>query len=147
MPFLIRWPGVVKPGSQPAELIQNIDYAPTFLEMAGLPVPDEIQGESLLPIFTGKANGSRKSIYYSYYEFGEHAVPPHFGVRTQPHKLIHFPLTDEWNLFDLATDPGEMRSVHEDPGYRKLRKSLTAEYDRLRTFYQAPPTAQPAAPE
>ncbi len=147
MPFLIRWPGVVKPGSQPGELIQNIDYAPTFLEMAGLPIPDEIQGESLLPIFTGKAKDWRKSIYYSYYEFGEHAVPPHFGVRTQTHKLIHFPLTDEWNLFDLASDPGEMRSMHEDPGYRKLRKSLTAEYDRLRTFYQVPPTAQPARPE
>ena len=147
MPFLIRWPGVIKPGTHAGELIQNIDYAPTFLEMAGLPVPDEIQGESLLPIFTGNAKGWRKSIYYSYYEFGEHAVPPHFGVRTQTHKLIHFPLTNEWDLFDLVTDPSEMRSVYEDPKYRKLRTSLTAEYDRLRTFYQAPPPAKPTNSE
>ncbi len=147
MPFLIRWPGVIKPGTKPNELIQNIDYAPTFLEMAGLPVPDEIQGESLLPVFTGKATDWRTSIYYSYYEFGEHAVPPHFGVRTQTHKLIHFPLTNEWNLFDLVTDPSEMRSVYEDPKYRKLRTSLTAEYDRLRTFYQAPSPAKPTNSE
>lgn len=141
MPFLIRWPGVVKPGSKPEELIQNIDYAPTFLEAAGLAVPEQIQGRSLLPILAGKPGNWRQSIYYAYYELGEHAVPQHFGVRTHTHKLIYFPGTDEWNLFDLVRDPQEMRSVHDDPDYRQVRSDLTAEFTRLRKQYDAPPIA------
>ena len=91
MPFLIRWPGVVAPGSKPEELIQNIDYAPTFLEMAGLEIPAEVQGRSLMPLLKGSAEPWRTSLYYAYYELGEHAVPQHFGVRTSRHKLIYFP--------------------------------------------------------
>ncbi len=139
MPFLIRWPGVVKPGSKPKELIQNIDYAPTFLEVAGLDAPEEIQGRSLVPLLKGEAKDWRESLYYAYYELGEHAVPQHFGVRTQTHKLIYFPLSDEWNLFDLVRDPAEMKSVHDDPGYQNTRESLVAEFRRLRERYDAPP--------
>ncbi len=142
MPFLIRWPGVVKPGSKPTELIQNIDYAPTFLEMAGLDAPNEIQGESILPILNGRATKWRQSLYYAYYEFGEHAVPQHFGVRTQKHKLIYFPRSNEWNLFDLEADPREMKSVHDEPRYQLIRDSLTAEYTRLRKLYDAPPVGR-----
>jgi arylsulfatase A-like enzyme len=138
MPFLIRWPGVVKEGSKPKQLIQNIDYAPTFLEVAKLEVPQEIQGMSLVPLFRDESTNWRKSLLYTYYEFGEHAVPPHFGVRTQTHKLIHFPQSKEWNLFDLEKDPQEMKSVHADPAYRHLRDELTTEYQRLRTFYELP---------
>ncbi len=140
MPFLIRWPGVVKPGSRPAELIQNIDYAPTFLQAAGLEVPAEVQGRSLLPVFKGEAGNWRTSLYYAYYEFGEHAVPRHFGVRTRTHKLMFFPRTQEWNLFDLGRDPGEMKSVYDDLSYRQVRDTLVAEYHRLRKQYDAPPT-------
>jgi len=140
MPFLIRWPGVVKPGSRPTELIQNIDYAPTFLEAAGLEVPAEIQGRSLLPVLRGDARSWRTSLYYAYYEFGEHAVPRHFGVRTRTHKLMFFPRTREWNLFDLGRDPGEMKSVYDDLSYRQVRDTLVAEYHRLRKQYDAPPT-------
>lgn len=143
MPFLIRWPGVVKAGSRPDQLIQNIDYAPTFLEMAGLDAPAEVQGESIVPIMKGNAKNWRQSIYYSYYEFGEHAVPQHFGVRTHTHKLMYFPRTDEWNLFDLVRDPSEMKSVYSDPDYQKSRESLTAEYHRLRKVYDAPAHQQP----
>ena len=139
MPFLIRWPGVVRPDSRPEALIQNIDYAPTFLAAAGLESPPEVQGRSLLPVLTGDTKDWRKSLYYAYYEFGEHAVPQHFGVRTRTHKLIYFPRTDEWNLFDLERDPHEMRSVHDDPAYRQIRSTLTAEYQRLRKYYDAPP--------
>jgi arylsulfatase A-like enzyme len=139
MPFLIRWPGVVRPGSRPAQLIQNIDYAPTFLELAGLPIPAEVQGRSLLPLLRGGDADWRRSLYYAYYELGEHAVPRHFGVRTERHKLIHFPDSDEWNLFDLKTDPGEMASRHGDPAYRGVLEQLTGEYHRLRKFYDAPP--------
>lgn len=139
MPFLIRWPGVIKAGSKTKELIQNIDYAPTFLEMAKLDVPLEVQGRSLVPLLRGTAKGWRKSLYYTYYELGEHAVPQHFGVRTQTHKLIYFPQTDEWNMFDLERDPLEMKSVYDDPAYQPLRKTLAEEFARLRKQYDAPP--------
>ena len=139
MPFLIRWPGAIKPGTRASQLIQNIDYAPTFLAAAGLKVPAEIQGRSLLPIFKGDVKNWRKSLYYAYYEFGEHAVPRHFGVRTHTHKLMYFPRTKEWNLFDLQRDPNEMKSVYGDPSYRKIQQSLIAEYQRLRKQYDAPP--------
>ena len=138
MPFLVRWPGVVKPGSRPEQLIQNIDYAPTFLELAGLDTPDEVQGESLVPIFRNSAADWRKSLYYAYYELGEHAVPQHFGVRTQRHKLIYFPKSTEWNLFDLEVDPQEMVSVHNVSSYADVRGELTAEFERLRNEFDAP---------
>ena len=139
MPFLIRWPGVVKAGSKPRDLIQNIDYAPTFLEMAGLAVESEIQGRSLMPLLKEEANDWRQSLYYTYYEIGEHAVPQHFGVRSTTHKLIYFPQSDEWNLFDLQRDPGEMRSVYDDPEYLAIREKLVDEFKRLRELYGAPP--------
>lgn len=138
MPFLIRWPGVIEPDSRPEQLIQNIDYAPTFLDMAGLETPAEVQGRSLVPLMRGTQNEWRQSLYYAYYEVGEHAVPQHFGVRTQTHKLIYFPDSDEWNLFDLTRDPGEMRSVHELAEYQQLRQELTDEFYRLREQYAAP---------
>lgn len=139
MPFLIRWPGVIEPGSRPTELIQNIDYAPTFLEMAELKIPEEVQGRSLVPLMKGDAEDWRKSLYYAYYELGEHAVPQHFGVRTETHKLIYFPRTREWNLFDLTNDPSEMNSLHDDPAYAEVKTSLTEEFERLRDVYDAPP--------
>ncbi|TWU00930.1 sulfatase family protein [Stieleria varia] len=147
MPFLIRWPGVIPAGDKPEQLIQNIDYAPTFLEIAGLPTPDEVQGRSLVPLLRKSADGApvdwRKSLYYAYYELGEHAVPQHFGVRTQTHKLIHFPQSNEWNLFDLQSDPGEMKSVHADPNYQSVRQELVAEFERLRQEFDAPPFPAP----
>ncbi len=139
MPFLARWPGVIQPASRPSQLIQNIDYAPTFLEVAGLPGPEDIQGRSLVPLMEGKQVDWRESLYYAYYELGEHAVPQHFGVRTMQHKLIHFPVSNEWNLFDLEADPLEMKSVHDDSRYAALLDSMKEEFYRLRTHYDAPP--------
>lgn len=138
MPFVIRWPGVVKPGVRSQELIQNIDYAPTFLEAAGVKSPVEVQGRSLVPLLKGSTKEWNQSIYYAYYEVGEHNVPQHFGVRTQTHKLIYFPDTDEWNLFDLVSDPEEMRSIHDAPNQRQVLESLIIEYERLRELYDAP---------
>ncbi len=138
MPFLIRWPEVVKPGSRPKEMIQNIDYAPTFLEVAGLETPKEVQGNSIVPLLKGNAKGWRKSLYYAYYELGEHNVPQHFGVRTDTHKLFYIPSTQEWQMFDLVKDPEEMVNVYERAEYASLRVSLTNEYDRLREKYEAP---------
>ncbi len=138
MPFVVRWPGVIAPDSKPEQLIQNIDYAPTFLDAAGLKTPAEVQGRSLLPLFKGQTKDWRKSLYYSYYEYGEHRVPQHFGVRTAYHKLIYFPKGDEWNLFDLQKDPNEMRSVHADSAYATKRAELTQEFHRLREQFNAP---------
>ncbi|MEC9094289.1 MAG: sulfatase/phosphatase domain-containing protein, partial [Planctomycetota bacterium] len=138
MPFVARWPGTIKPGLRPKQLIQNIDYAPTFLEVAGQEIPGEIQGTSLVPLMKENNAPWRNSLYYAYYEFGEHRVPQHFGVRTQQHKLIYFPKSNEWNLFDLAKDPREMKSVHNDPQYQATRKALLNEFHRLRQVYDAP---------
>ncbi|MCA9196495.1 MAG: sulfatase [Planctomycetales bacterium] len=139
MPLIVRWPGHGEPGSRPTQLVQNIDYAPTFMEAAGLEIPLEVQGESLLPLIQGESPEWRKSLYYAYYELGEHAVPQHFGVRTDRYKLIHFPLTNEWNLFDLQTDPQELTSVHGQLAYQAVRKEMEEEFHRLRKAYEAPP--------
>ncbi len=138
MPFLIKWPGVVKPGSKPEAMIQNIDYAPTFLEMAGMKAPKEVQGRSFVPILKGEKEKIREAVYYAYYELGEHRVPQHFGVRTKTHKLIHFPWTKEWNMFDLEKDPGEMVNIYDKPEAAEMQKHLHAEYDRLRKEFDAP---------
>jgi arylsulfatase A-like enzyme len=144
MPFIIRWPGQVQAGSRPLQLIQNIDYAPTFLDMAGLPIPEDIQGESIVPVLKGNTGDWRNAIYYAYYEVGEHNVPQHFGVRTPTHKLFYMPATDEWQMFDLVNDPQEMVNLAEDPDYREVRNSLEKEYHRLRDLYEAPSYAEHA---
>ena len=138
MPFVIRWPGVVQPGVKPTALIQNIDYAPTFLDMAGMETPDEVQGTSIMPVLKDSDQQIRDSVYYAYYELGEHAVPQHFGVRTHTHKLFYLPWTDEWQLFDLVKDPAEMRNVYSDEAYAEVRKQLHETYDQLRSMYDAP---------
>ncbi|TWT51124.1 Arylsulfatase [Rubripirellula amarantea] len=140
MPLMVRWPGVVKPGIQPQALVQNIDYAPTFLDVAGVAIPDEVQGRSLLPILSDaghRPSDWRESLYYHYYESGgEHNVPEHDGVRTDRYKLIHFIETDEWNLFDLEADPHEMNNLYDHPESKDLREQLTRELQRLRDQYQ-----------
>ena len=138
MPFVIRWPGKIKPGSRPAALIQNIDYASTFLQIAGVPIPDELQGESLMPIFEDEEQEVRDSLYYAYYELGEHAVPQHFGVRTKTHKLFYLPATNEWQMFDLESDPAEMVNVYGQQKYAELQVQLKVEYHRLRQKFDAP---------
>lgn len=141
MPLLLRWPGIAPAGTRISSLTQNIDFAPTFLEAGGVEVPREIQGRSLLPLIE-KGDGApwRESIYYHYYEKGEHNVPPHEGVRTGRYKLIHFTDLKAWELFDLQKDPSEMRSVYDDPDYAKVVEQLKKELWRLRRLYQVPGT-------
>jgi N-acetylglucosamine-6-sulfatase len=141
MPFLIRWPGVVKPGTRSHAMIQNIDYAPTFLEAAGVEIPHEIQGRSLIPVFKndGKAPADwRKAIYYFYSGEDVHDVAAHNGVRTDRHKLFYLPETNEWQLFDLEKDPQEMKSVHDDPAYATVLNELKKLRSDLRAHYQVP---------
>jgi N-acetylglucosamine-6-sulfatase len=142
MPFLIRWPGVVKPGIRPTALIQNIDYAPTFLEAAGIKeIPADIQGRSLLPILKNEGNAPadwREAVYYFYTGEGTHQVPAHDGVRTDRYKLFYLPRTDDWQLFDLKEDPREMRSVHKDPAYAEVFADMKNRYREIRTKYEIP---------
>ena len=140
MPFLIRWPGKIKPGSRNKQLIQNIDYAPTFLEAAGVTVPKEIQGKSLLPLFTNvKEKQWRKNLYYHYYEhMTEHQVPRHEGVRGERYKLIHFYTDKEYNLFDLKTDPTEMTDLAKDPKYAQVLAKMKMKLAKARKLYDLP---------
>ena len=140
MPFLIKWPGVTKAGERTRGLAQNIDFAPTFLNAAGVSVPADMQGRSLKPLLTGKTPAAwRKSIYYHYYERGEHHVPAHEGVRTDRYKLIRFYDTDEWELFDLKKDPQEMVSVYSDADYAPVVRMMKAELASLKAEYKVPP--------
>jgi N-acetylglucosamine-6-sulfatase len=143
MPFLIRWPGTVKPGSKPEAMIQNIDYAPTLLEAAGLPVPAAMQGKSFLPVLQGKKDETNEAIYYAYYGENTHSVAQHDGVRTSTHKLMYFPATKEWQLFDLVKDPQEMKSVHADPEYASTLDFMKKEYAKRRAQYEVNDAAVP----
>jgi arylsulfatase A-like enzyme len=139
MPFLIRWPGVVQPGTRVDAMIQNIDHAPTFLEVAGVKVPDDIQGRSLVPILKNKGQAPddwREAIFYYYSGEGTHRVAAHNGVRTDRYKLFYLPGTDEWQMFDLKEDPLEMVSVHEHPEYAGVREKMERIYHELRTKYE-----------
>ena len=142
-PLLVRWPGVVKPGSvNPTDIVSNLDFAETFLEAAGVSVPSEMQGRSLLPLLKGQTPAVwRKSFYYHYYEYpGPHAVRRHYGVVTERYKLVYFyePDMNYWELFDLKTDPQELRSVHGQKEYADIQKQLEVELGRLRTDLKVP---------
>jgi len=137
-PLLARWPGVIKAGSTNADLVQNLDYAQTFLDIAGAPNPADMQGASIKPLMAGKTPANwRKSLYYHYYEFpAVHSVRRHEGVATKTHKLIHFYDLDEWELYDLAKDPDEMKSQYANPAYASLVADLKKELIRLKKLYK-----------
>ncbi|HEX9794852.1 MAG TPA: sulfatase [Planctomycetota bacterium] len=125
-PLIVRWPGVVAAGSTNAELVQNLDLGPTFLQAAGLPTPPTMQGRSLVSLLRGSTPDDwRDAVYYHYYEYPDpHKVLPHFGVRTDRYKLIRYYTRDLWELFDLELDPQEMHSVHDDPAYAAVRAGM-----------------------
>ncbi len=134
VPLLVRYPGKIVAGSVSKDLVINADFAPTFLDYAGVPAPVDIQGRSLRPTLEGKTPADwRKSAYYHYYEFPQpHHVHPHYGVRTDRYKLINYYTLKEWELFDLQKDPHELKSVYDDPAYAGVREDMTRELTRLR---------------
>ena len=135
MPLIVRWPGVVKPRTHFTPLVQNIDYASTFVELAGGKSPEGLHGRSLVPILRGQTPANwRTSLYYHYYDSG-HGVPKHYGVRTDRYTLAHFYQTDEWELYDLKKDPQQMRSVYGEPAYAKTVTGLKSELARLRAEF------------
>ena len=141
MPLLIRWPGVVKKGSRFRPMVQNIDYAPTLVEIAGASAPATVHGRSMVPVLRGRTPADwRKSVYYHYYEFPQdHRVQAHVGVRTDRYKLIYYYPIGAWELFDLEKDPQEIASVYGTPKYAKVEAELKIELDRLRAQYGETP--------
>ncbi len=135
-PFLVRWPGTVKAGTVNGDIVSPLDFAATFLDVAGQKAPDDMDGKSLVPILQGRTPDDwRKSHYYHYYEYpGWHLVRRHYGVVDGRYKLIHFyeDDVDEWELIDLVADPLEQINFYNDPTYAEVKKDLHAEVKRLR---------------
>ena len=139
MPFIVMWPGVTEPGSRNTHMIQNLDYAETFLEMAGAPVPSDMQGASLVPLLRGESPANwRRSIYYHYYEYPSvHMIPRHYGIRTERHKLMHFyQFGDEWELYDLQEDPDELVNLFGRPGQGRITAILQRQLHALQKHYR-----------
>ncbi|WP_316789898.1 sulfatase [Pedobacter frigoris] len=136
-PMVMRYPGVIKPGTKSNDMVMNLDLAPTILEAAGLTVPADFQGESILPLFKDKNAKKRDAMFYHYYENGEHSVSPHFGVSTKKYKLIRFyKRVEGWELYDLHKDPSEMNNIFGKKGYEKITDELKAKLNSLIAQYQ-----------
>ena len=138
MPFIVKWPGVTKPGSKTTKMVQNLDYAETFLDIAGATIPDDMQGLSLVPLLKGEnPKDWRRSIYYHYYEYPSvHMVPRHNGIRTNRYKLMHFYQFDEWEFYDLKSDPDEYNNLYNNPEYQSLVKRMKNQLNQLEKKYE-----------
>ena len=142
MPLIMRAPGRVEPGTRAGALVQNIDLAPTFLELAGVAAPEDLQGRSLTPLFDGEAPADwRTSVYYQYFDHMLHRVGRHAGVRSDRYKLIHFYTDDVREFYDLEADPHEVDNVYGNPDYRDEIDMMKAEYERLKVQYGVPEEA------
>ena len=137
MPFIIKWPNVITPGSRQQKMIQNIDYAETFLDIAQAAIPDDMQGRSLLPLLKGESvNDWRDSIYYHYYEYPSvHMVPKHNGIRTERYKLMHFYEFGEWEFYDLENDPEELNNLYGKSEFAELIETHKAKLASLQEYY------------
>ena len=138
-PLLVRWPGVIKPGRLNDDIVSPIDFAETFLDIAGVEVPADMQGRSLLPILKGKTPADwRKTFYYHYYEYPSvHMIPRHYGIRTQRHKLMHFyQFGEEWELYDLKKDPDELQNLYGKEEQAKVTTRLKKQLKALQKHYQ-----------
>jgi arylsulfatase A-like enzyme len=138
-PLLIKWPGTTKPGSINKDIVSNLDFAETILDMAGVKVPSDMQGMSMVPVLKGKTPSTwRKEHYYHYYEYpAVHSVKRHYGISTDRYKLIHFYYDiDEWELYDLKSDPQEMKNVYNDPAYASVREDLHKRLKKIMEKYK-----------
>jgi arylsulfatase A-like enzyme len=157
MPFIVRWPGVAKAGLVQEHMAINPDFAPTFLQIAGLAVPADMQGRGLVPLLKDQPPSNwRASYYYRYYhDPGDHNTRAHYGVRTTTHKLIYFWKKDQWEMFDLVHDPDELHNLYNEPSQQEQVAALKAELYRLKKevkdddqyAYQQPPPGVDGQPE
>ncbi|MGQ8336238.1 sulfatase family protein [Sunxiuqinia sp. A32] len=136
-PLLVKYPNEIKPGTVIDGLVQNIDFAPTFLDYAGVQIPSNIQGESFRKLVSGESTEWRDAVYYTYFEYPAiHSVKRHYGVRTDRYKLIHFYYDiDEWELYDLEKDPHELKSIYDDPAYADVKSMMHKRLDEMREKY------------
>jgi arylsulfatase A-like enzyme len=137
-PLIIKWPGVTEPGSQTDQMVQNLDFAQTLLDMANIPDPGDMQGESLRPLLSGNEDSwERDAVYYHYYEYPSiHMVKRHYGIVNRDYKLIHFYYDiDEWELYDRKKDPQEMNNVFDDPAYAKVVDKMKKDLEEIRMKY------------
>jgi arylsulfatase A-like enzyme len=140
-PLLVRWPSVAKAGTvNDTDIVSNLDFAQTFLDLAGAEIPSDMQGRSLVPIFKNETPQDwREYHYYHYYEHGGHGVPLHFGVTNGRFKLIRYPDEENntWELFDLKNDPMEMENIYGQAN-PEIQQNLLAQLNRLRAGYDLP---------
>ena len=141
----MRWPEKVKAGSVNTDLVQNIDFAETFLDIAGAPVPEDMQGKSIVPLLKGETPDDwRETLYYHYYEYpGAHSVRRHEGIAGDRYKLIRFygldvPNGEEWEFFDLKNDPAEMNNIYNDSKNEELIQKMKTELEALKIHYKVP---------
>ncbi len=136
-PLLMSWKGKIPEGSSNNDLVSNLDFAQTFLEIADAEAPDRMQGRSLVPLMMGQTPENwREHLYYHYYEFpGVHSVRKHEGVTDGRYKLIHFYELDEWEMYDLEEDPMEMNNIYGQPDHENLQNTLTDRLKRIKTQY------------
>ncbi len=144
-PLMVRWPGVTKPGSSSKKMVSNLDFAETFLEIAGVDVPSDMQGQSLMPFLKGETPDDWRDVfYYHYYELGTHNVAAHYGVVTDQHKLVRYykrmegkprrPVpVEQWDLMDNQADPLEMHSYIDQPAYAEIQQGLKARLEQIRS--------------
>jgi arylsulfatase A-like enzyme len=134
MPFVVRWPAAIRAGTMLDQVVLNVDFAPLFLDAAGVRAPADVQGRSFLPLLRGRRVPDwRTAMYYRYYhDPGHHNTRQHYGVRTLTHKLIYFWTKDQWELFDLRADPQELHNLYGQPGHEQVTVTLKAELARLK---------------
>lgn len=137
-PLLIRYPNIIRPNSINFDLVQNIDFAPTIIEIAGIDIPNEMQGKSLIPLFNNDNSNWRDALYYHYYEYpGIHMVKRHYGIRTERYKLIHFYYDiDDWEMYDLKEDPNEMNNIYNHTEYEEVQVMMHNRLEELRIQYK-----------
>lgn len=141
-PLLVKWPGKIKAGSVENEMVQNLDFAQTLLSAAGIEAPEDMQGESIMPLLLGeKEKWTRDAVYYHYYEYPSvHMVKRHYGIVTKEYKLVHFYYdVDEWELYDRLKDTNEMTNVYNDPAYADVVADLKVKLTELRKQYKDSP--------
>lgn len=139
MPLIVHWPKGIEAGSVNKDLVQNLDLAPTILELADVEIPERMQGLSIVPLLKGESPENwRDALYYHYYEGPPrvHRVAQHYGVRTDRYTLVHYPNHEEWELFDLETDPEQIQSVYGDPEYADIQQALKNRIDELQEQYE-----------
>lgn len=138
-PLLIRWPNKIAPGITNDEMVQNLDFAQTFLEAASIKAPKDMQGESLLPLLVGEnKKWKRDAVYYHYYEFPSvHMVKRHYGIVSKEYKLVHYYYDiDEWEFFDRKADPKELKNLYDDPKYQRIVNDMRKKLKKLRKKYK-----------